>query len=322
MADASMVRAGGRAAQAAATVLIAVDDPSVRTFLKLLLEFEGFTVESVADGRAALNVVQQTAPELVILDLSVPFIDGIEVCRAIRLNPRTRNVSVIMVAARGGASDRLEAFGAGADDYVAKPFDPPELVARARVAVDRSRAMRSVNPLTQLPGNVRLQLHLEDVIAASVPFALLYIDLDHFKAYNDHYGFLRGDDALRLMARATEDAVEAQGGGFVGHVGGDDFVVIVDANKGEAVAQDIIESWDASVGALYNPEDVARGYIEVVDRRGELQRFPIMAISIGIATNLFRDIAAVGEAVTIATEMKGVAKRNPTSSFAMDRRVE
>lgn len=320
MAKASVSRGGADRVQGAATVLVVEDDSDIRRFLELILQFEGFDVRTVSDGRAALATVVELVPDLVILDLSLPLLDGIDVCRAIRRNSRTRNISVIMVTARGTASDRMEAFGAGADDYVTKPFDPVELVARANVAVDRSRAMRAVNPLTQLPGNVQLQQHLQDIVATGAPFALLYIDLDNFKSFNDHYGFLRGDEALKLAARAVEDAVEAQGGGFVGHVGGDDFVVIVDATKGEATAADILESWDATVGAIYDPDDVARGYIEVLDRRDQLHRFPLMTISIGIATNLRKEIDTVGEAVTVATEMKGLAKRNVRSSYAMDRR--
>jgi diguanylate cyclase (GGDEF)-like protein len=155
------------------------------------------------------------------------------------------------------------------------------------------------------------------------PFAVLYSDLDNFKAYNDQKGFVRGDRLIQAAARTIQDAVAEYAGadGFVGHVGGDDFVVIVTPDKAEEVANTVVARFDEQVPDLYDPEDRERGYVEVANRRGELQRFPLLAISIGIATTERRRYAHYAEVVAIATEMKTFTKGTAGSSWAIDRRT-
>jgi diguanylate cyclase (GGDEF)-like protein len=153
-------------------------------------------------------------------------------------------------------------------------------------------------------------------------FALLYADLDNFKAYNDHYGFARGDDVLRLAARLLQAAVQAAGqsAAFVGHVGGDDFVAITDEEAAKAVVEHLVERFDAEVGSLYDPPDAQQGYVEVENRRGRLERFPIVTISVGVASTASRRFCHYAEAVAAATEMKSVAKQQQGSGWAVDRR--
>jgi len=152
---------------------------------------------------------------------------------------------------------------------------------------------------------------------------LLYADLDHFKAYNDHYGFMRGDDVIRATATLLEELAREVTGGdaFVGHVGGDDFVIIASPKKAEELAEAIVAGFDVRASDLYDAEDRERGYIEVANRRGELQRYPLLSISIGIATTERRAFAHYAEAVAVATEMKGFTKATTGSSWAIDRRT-
>jgi diguanylate cyclase (GGDEF)-like protein len=218
--------------------------------------------------------------------------------------------------------DKVLGLTAGADDYVIKPCDPIELVARVKGTLRRAREMRALSPLTGLPGNVRIQEELQLLIREGKPFALLYADLDNFKAYNDHYGFLRGDEALRFTARALqESAVEIAGeGAFVGHVGGDDFVIICPPEHAEPICEMTVDKFDRAVPDLYQQEDRERGYIEIENRRKEVEQFPLMSISIGVATTDRRTFSHHGEAVSVAGELKEFAKRTKGSSFAIDRR--
>ena len=229
-----------------------------------------------------------------------------------------------MLTARGLSADKLEGFAIGADDYIVKPFDTPELLARIRGVLRRSRDMRAQSPLTGLPGNVRIEEEIEGRLQQGIEFAILYADLDHFKAFNDHYGFLRGDEAIQATARLLDGLVEEMGDGqgFLGHVGGDDFVVVVPPEKAADVAQMIVERFDEMADELYEPEDRTRGFIEVVDRRGELQRYPRLSISIGVASTDKRAFRHYAEAVAIATEMKTFTKASSGSSWAMDRRTD
>jgi diguanylate cyclase (GGDEF)-like protein len=217
----------------------------------------------------------------------------------------------------------VEGLDLGADDYIVKPFDTPELLARIRGVLRRAREMRAQSPLTGLPGNVRIEEEIEARVDRGAQFALLYADLDHFKAYNDHYGFMRGDQVIQFTARLIEEVARqvAEGESFVGHVGGDDFVIITIPGAAEQLASSLVERFDEEASELYDDEDRAQGYLEVANRRGESQQFPLLAISIGVASTARRSYSHYAEAVAIATEMKSFTKATPGSSWAIDRRT-
>jgi len=226
---------------------------------------------------------------------------------------------VIMLTAKSLSADKIVGLTAGADDYVLKPFDPMELVARVRATLRRSKEMRSSSPLTGLPGNVQIEDEIRRRHLSGESVAVCYADLDNFKGYNDRYGFLQGDQAISYTAGVLREIAEATPHSFVGHVGGDDFVLVVPIDEAESASQKAIERFDSESESLYEPEDVVRGYIEVQDRRGRMMRYPILSLSIGIGMN-GEDITDYREIVDSATEMKAFAKRQPGSSYAIDRR--
>jgi len=305
------------------SVLVVDDDPFIARLLEIELRAAGYAVRVASDGEQALALVQDELPDLVLADVMMPNMDGFELTRRLRKDSRTSSVSVILLTARGLSADKLEGFSVGADDYIVKPFDTPELLARIRGVLRRAREMRAQSPLTALPGNVRIEEEIERRVRSGEPFAVLYSDLDHFKAYNDHYGFLRGDRVIQFTARLVQEAALEVGGEgtFVGHVGGDDFVVVCAADAAEAIARAVIDRFDREVPNHYDPADRERGFIEVVDRRGETQRFPVLSISIGIASSARRRFTHFAEAVAVATEMKAYTKSTQGSSFAADRRT-
>jgi diguanylate cyclase (GGDEF)-like protein len=305
------------------SLLVADDDPFIARLLEIELRAAGYDVRVASDGNQALELAQERSPDLVLADVMMPNMDGFELTRRLRQDPRTATVSIIMLTARGLSADKLEGFAIGADDYIVKPFDTPELLARIRGVLRRAKEMRAQSPLTGLPGNVRIEEEIEQLVENGREFALLYADLDHFKAYNDHYGFMRGDQVIQATSSLLEEVSREVTGAeaFVGHVGGDDFVLIVSPDKATDVAEAIAARFDAEAPALYDPEDRERGYVEVANRRGELQRFPLLSISIGIATTQLRAYAHYAEAVAIATEMKTFTKSTAGSSWALDRRT-
>ncbi|MEA2477949.1 MAG: hypothetical protein QOF16_402 [Actinomycetota bacterium] len=305
-------------------VLVADDDEDILRFVEVNLRLEGYEVSTASDGEQALENAYELVPDLALLDVMMPKIDGFEVCQRLRGDVRTRNMSVIMLTAKSLSADKVVGLTAGADDYMIKPFDPVELVARVKSALRRSREMRAINPLTQLPGNVQVQEEVARRVDAAAPFALLYVDLSNFKAFNDYYGFLRGDEGIRLLARCVVQAVQERGGEdtFVGHVGGDDFVAVLHYDHAETTADRLISCWDNQISSLYDPEDIDRGYIEVPDRQSRLHRFPMTTVSIGIVTNRQRPITSHWEASEVASEMKQFAKQEAKSAYAIDRRRE
>jgi diguanylate cyclase (GGDEF)-like protein len=306
------------------TVLVVDDSPEVSRLLELILTRAGYRVLAAADGREAVEMARTHRPDLLVLDVMMPGMDGLAVTRLLRDDPQLANVSIIMLTARGLAADKLEGLTAGADDYMAKPFDPGELLARVRGALRRARALQGVSPLSGLPGNVRIEEVIEGRLRSGERFAILYADLDHFKPFNDHYGFARGDGVLRATAQTVLEVALAVGDAdtFVGHVGGDDFVVVTAPERAADVAKALIGAFDAQVGSFYDAEDAARGHLEGEDRSGQRQRFPLMSMSIGIATTDRRRFEHYAEAVGVAAEMKGYTKRTEGSSWAMDGRTD
>jgi diguanylate cyclase (GGDEF)-like protein len=305
------------------SILVVDDDPFIARLLEIELRAAGYDVRVANDGQQALEMARDDCPELVLADVMMPNMDGFEMTRQLRQDSRTTSVSVIMLTARGLSADKLEGFSVGADDYIVKPFDTPELLARIRGVLRRAKEMRQQSPLTGLPGNIRIEDEIEERVRSGGSFAILYADLDHFKAFNDHYGFMRGDEVIQFTASMIQELAHEAGGpsAFVGHVGGDDFVILCDSGEAENLAELLVRRFDEAVPGLYDPEDRARGHIVVTNRLGEVQDFPFLSISVGIATTARRTFQHFAEAVAIATEMKAFTKSKDGSSWAVDRRT-
>ena len=307
----------------AETILVVDDDPDIARFVEVNLRSAGYDVAVASDGEAALEQASVLRPDLVLLDVMMPRLDGFEVAQRLRKNPQTANSSIIMLTAKALSADKVTGLQSGADDYIIKPFDPIELLARVKGTLRRAREMRNLSPLTGLPGNIRIQEEVERQVREERDFAVLYCDLDNFKAYNDQKGFVRGDRLIQATARIIQDAVVGHDGahGFVGHVGGDDFVVVVHPDVAEALAKGVCDTFDATRVEFYEPADLERGSVRIEDRKGVLQDIPLVSISIGIASSARRPFEHYGEAVSVATEMKQFAKRDSGSSYAIDQRT-
>jgi diguanylate cyclase (GGDEF)-like protein len=303
-------------------ILVVDDDEDIVRVVRINLELEGFEVDTAYDGVAAIESAIANPPQLVLMDIMMPRLDGLSALRRMRSHPSLAGTSIVLLTARALTEDRVEGLELGADDYVSKPFDVEELVARVKAVLRRTKAARDTSPLTGLPGNFRIGVELEARIASGQPFALIHCDLDNFKAFNDHYGFMRGDQVIKFSADVLAGAVEDTGdkGAFVGHVGGDDFVVITEAGVAEQFCKSVIDRFDDGILDYYDTTDAMKGYIEVTDRRGERYAFPMVSMSMGVVSNLLRPIASQWEASAIAVEMKEFAKKQPGSSYQIDRR--
>ncbi|MGZ4110586.1 MAG: response regulator, partial [Actinomycetota bacterium] len=195
-------------------VLVVEDDEFLARLLDVELSSTGYTVRVAYDGEQGLEAAFERCPDLVLADVMMPRMDGFEMVRRLRGDPRTEAVSIILVTARGLQTDKLTGLTAGADDYVVKPFDNEELLARVAGVLRRAEYMKSQSPLTGLPGNVRIEDEIQARVELRHPFAVLYLDLDNFKAFSDRYGFVRGDEALRATGHLIRDtAKEVAGAG-------------------------------------------------------------------------------------------------------------
>jgi diguanylate cyclase (GGDEF)-like protein len=304
-------------------VLVADDDPDILTVVKINLELDGFEVDTAVDGEDAIQKATSTPPNVIVLDIMMPRMDGLTALHRLRSQVATANIPIILLTARGLPEDRVRGLELGADDYITKPFDITELAARVRAVLRRTQAARDLSPLTGLPGNFKITAEVEDCIRDGRAFALVHGDLDNFKAFNDHYGFMRGDEVIRFCASSFIEAAESLGmeGTFVGHIGGDDFVAIIAPEMAEAFAKEVIERFDEGILDLYDTADALRGYIEVIDRRGERYAFPVVSLSLGVASTEVREIGTQWEASAIAVEMKEFAKKQQGSTYRIDRRT-
>ena len=304
-------------------VLVADDDPDILNVVKINLELDGLEVDTAVDGEDAMQKATSSPPNVIILDIMMPRMDGLTALHRLRSQAGTANIPIILLTARGLPEDRVRGLELGADDYITKPFDITELAARVKAVLRRTQAARDLSPLTGLPGNFKITAEIEDCIREERAFALVHGDLDNFKAFNDHYGFMRGDEVIRFCASSFNEAVESLGMAdtFIGHIGGDDFVAIIPPEMSELFAKEVIERFDDGILDLYDTADALRGYIEVIDRRGERYAFPVVSLSLGVASTHVREIGTQWEASAIAVEMKEFAKKQQGSTYRIERRT-
>ena len=317
--------AGGRERE---LILVVDDDVDIARFVEMNLKVEGFDVVTAHDGPSALDLVATEKPDLVILDLMMPGMDGVEVTRRLRSDATTSALPIIMLTAKSQTVDKVLGLTAGADDYVLKPFEPLELVARVRGTLRRTQEFRDLSPLTGLPGNNRILREIGDRMRRGEDFAVCYCDIDGFKAVNDAYGFARGDEFIVTLARTLLRAVgqvaaEQESGTppFLGHVGGDDFVVICAPDQIRPLTELAVAAFEMEADQLYDPEDRARGYVSVKSRRDGVKDVGLVTVSVGVALSARRAYTDPRELVADASEMKTVAKGQPGSYVAVDRRT-
>jgi diguanylate cyclase (GGDEF)-like protein len=305
-------------------ILVVDDDPDIARFVEVNLSLQGFEVNVAYDGEQALTMIGERQPDLAVVDLMMPKVDGLELTRRLRANPLTAPIPIIMLTARGLTVDKVLGLTAGADDYLVKPFDTLELVARVNSTLRRNQEYREVSPLTGLPGNTRILREISDRVRSGAEYAVCHIDIDRFKGVNDAYGFARGDEFISALARSLHRAVVDVGlpPAFVGHIGGDDFVLVCTPDQVRPLTTKAVEDFEAVADRLYDSVDAQRGYLEIPDRKGNVRQVNLVTLSIGVALSGNRQYADPREVVSAASEMKTVAKSQPGSYVAVDRRTE
>nr|WP_221378055.1 response regulator [Actinoplanes polyasparticus] len=305
-------------------ILVVDDDQDIASFVEFNLKMHGYEVIRARDGEDALELMETQRPDLAVVDWMMPRMDGVELTRRLRAEPLTSALPVIMLTAKSMTVDKVVGLTAGVDDYLVKPFDTAELIARVSSTLRRNKEFREVSPLTGLPGNARVRREIADRMKAGGEYSVGYIDIDRFKSVNDVYGFDRGDEFIGALARSLHRAVASVGKPsiFLGHIGGDDFVFICTPDQVLPLTKRTVTDFEQTADQLYDDVDAKRGYIEVPDRRGNKNRAALVTLSIGVAQatvegRRFTDPRVV---IGVASEMKKVAKSQPGSYVAIDRR--
>jgi diguanylate cyclase (GGDEF)-like protein len=309
----------GRPMTSQARILVADDDPALCLLLRETLLDAGYDVLVAHDGDQLVRLAQDHPPDLLLIDLMMPLMDGFEAIRQLRNDTRTSHLPMIILTARSASSEVVVGFDTGADDYIVKPYDIDVLLARIRSHLRRANKLPVRNPLTGMSGNVLLMAELERQLGQNTPFALIYVDLDNFKAFNDAYGFARGDRAIHLLANVLTECADRED--FLGHIGGDDFALIHYGGRPDELCQRIIAAFDARVRELYDEVDLQRGFLRGVDRHGVPRQFGLLSLSISVVSSESERFSSVDEISKVAAEVKAAAKSISGSSYVFDRRT-
>ena len=306
-----------------ARILVADDEPHIRRILQFLLEQEGFEVHMAADGEEAWKAVASFQPDLVLLDVMMPRMDGFAVLEIIRAGFETARLPVILLTAKGEEQDKVKGLAGGANDYIVKPFNHDELLLRVSNLLEATRREREANPLTGLPGNRAIDREVTDRINHDQEFGFMYSDMDSFKSFNDKYGYSRGDRAISFLAGVLVGITQKYGSGreFVGHVGGDDFVVVSSSLDAEKLSRRIIEEFDEGKVDLHDPADNAKGYLEIESRSGQIERFPLITLTLALVRNCRGRFAHPAELSDTLVELKRYGKTKPHSVVVFERRA-
>lgn len=296
------------------------DESSVPIFKELFKAEKEFKFIGVKTEQ--IDVALKNIPFLIIINEDAIEVDVIEVCRKIRNDEDNRITPIIVVSSNIDRTHRINVLKESVEYYIKKPVDTDYLYYTLK-NLNRLLIMnRRISPLTGLPGNVQIHAELKKRLSNQEEFSVLYLDLDNFKAYNDVYGFLKGDKIIQFTARTILQCVHKYfiENAFIGHIGGDDFVAIIPTTEVNNICQEIIATFDKEVSQFFTPEDLEKGYIEVANRKGIMEQFTLTSISIGaviVEKDRFENILEIGE---VGAQVKHVAKSIVGSSYAIDRR--
>jgi signal transduction histidine kinase/DNA-binding response OmpR family regulator len=313
-------------------VLVVDDDASIRAICREVLELGGYQVRDAGSADAALAEARRFRPDMIVLDVLMPGIDGYRCAEMIRSDTAIGMAPIMFLSARGDTADKVRAFRSGAEDYMVKPFDAAELLARVGKALDRQARELGASPTTGLPGADAIQAEIERRIETYDTTAVAcYLDLDNLKAFNDYYGYAKANAVIRQTGDVIRQVIQRRGspGDFIGHIAGDDFVFITSADCVDNVCSAICERFDQVIRLYYDPADRESGFIETKDRFGIQRRFPIMSVSIAAITispsgSNMRDGAQRPRVRTYAAlaEVAAVGKRSakaiPGSTYVRD----
>jgi PleD family two-component response regulator len=306
------------------SILLVVSDAESQEFLSALLMGEGYQVTICKNQVEGFVVLDSEAFNLVITDFLSPGVSGIEVCKYIRNSFNLRHISVILLMEGKDPMAKIKGIYAGADDYVEKPFDPAEFLARVKASFVRMTRDLDANPLTKLPGNISLMKELEMRIKSNQLFAVCYLDLNKFKEFNDGYGFEAGDKVISFTSQTIIAILKKIGTptDFLGHIGGDDFIFIATIDNWENVCKAVVEDFEKGKFQFYSDEDKARGYHIAKNRQGQVVQVPLLGVTIAVITNEIRTFTHVAQLSQIAAELKHYAKSLGGSLYVKDRRKD
>ena len=302
-------------------ILFAEHESLISEIIAPILRGKGYEVDVATDRNSILKVLSESHPDLIVVDASLAGEDGFKICKMLKDDFTTAYIPIILLIDKIQLRSKILEIEHGIDDYLIKPPDPINLEIRIEMALRRNEHQVRASSLTRLPGNKEIDKVIRERIHSNL-FSFAYIDIDNFKYFNDAYGYFKGDAAIIQLAHIVSSVVKGLGNedDFVGHIGGDDFVVISTPEREKAIASKIIEEFDRLIVFHYNKEDRLSKFLMLKDRMGKLRNVPLMSISIAVVNNEKRNIKNIIELTEISSEIKKYLKSLSGSNFLVNRR--
>jgi PleD family two-component response regulator len=286
-------------------ILVVEDDFDISNMLNLYFKSLDYDVFVAPRGEKALELTRQKMPNVIVLDIMLPDIDGYEVCRRLRTNLRTSHIPILFLTQKDERSDKIHGLELGADDYITKPFDVEELRLRVRNTIKRAELESLTSPSTGLPSGRLIEQQLRELLREE-SWGLLYIGISRLDAFNEVYGFVAGEEVLRFTGMLINDAVDELGtvDDFIGHIGGDDFLVVTEKDLVGTLRKTLIERFEEKVGTHYDFMTRSQGYLEMQDDEGNTVQVPLMSLQVGVLTSDDGPFTDIREITEVAAEMR------------------
>ena len=304
--------------------VLIVDDTTevINLTLKLFKKDTGFVFVHCSSDTPTLRSGLQSIPDLIVVNADNLKNDVRGVCEFVRKNKENNITPIIITASTRDEEFKVDMMKNKVEYVISKPLNEKYFYYTIRNISGLISANRCISALTGLPGNIQIENELKRRISSRSQYAVMYIDLDNFKAYNDKYGFMNGDEVIKFTSDVIQDAVQKFGvkGDFVGHVGGDDFVTVVNYENSKKIAKQIIKKFDEEISQFYTEEDIKKGYIKVLNRKGKLEKYAVMTITVAMISNKYKKYVTPLEIGEDGASVKKKAKTIEGSTFLEDKR--
>jgi DNA-binding response OmpR family regulator len=281
-------------------LLVVEDDIDISNMLRIYFSSQGYEVQVAPRGREALTITRSQLPDLIMLDIMLPDMNGYDVCRELRTATRTKHIPVIFLTQRDERSDRIAGLELGADDYVTKPFDIEELKLRVQNSITAAKRQANIDPKSNLPTGTLIEDHLRTLMRQDQPWTYVDIKINNFDLFSEVYGFVAGDEVIRFTALLMGEVVDEMGTpeDYIGHPGRDNFVVVTHSSDPRRLEKRLVERFDEGVRQHYSFIDRERGYILVPDGASGERQVALMTVAVGSVstrTHRFSDIREITE---------------------------
>ncbi len=304
-------------------ILLAERNQEMLHLIETRLKARDYEVFLATHSDEAVRLVQKIKFDVALIGSSMERVDGTDLALKIKQSLLGLSMPVIFIAAENEIRELILSRDRGFDDFLIKPFDALSLQLRVELNLTRSRERLQANPLTNLPGNIAIEENIKKRINRNEFFSVCYVDINHFKSFNDRYGFERGDRVIQHAAQLIAKCLEKTGASknsFLGHIGGDDFIAVMDTDYEALFAQECLQEFDRIILTHYDEMDRKNRQVMIKNRNGVPCAFPLMSLCIAAISNQYRTYRNLGEIARDAAEVKSYLKTQPGSHYLQDRR--